>query len=332
MSKTANNTEIRIVGLRRSGNHAIINWLASHYKGKVCFLNNVKPLMNPFLSFDKSVLAFNKNFYQDFNINDEREGKFSKKDCLIYNYEDQPLKQIFHKKFEKNHQKFVGKSKRSYNVLILRDPYNLFASRIFRSKDEEKAISEIKVIKLWKNYAREYVGKTKYLGKNKIVINYNFWFSNENYRREIEKELGLKPNDTKIKEVINIGRGDSKGSSFDGMKFNGKANKMKVLERWKSLIDNKFYRIILVDKELNRLSNKIFGKNQESENIRGNIYPNLKIITKIKVILGSKSQYRLVRIIRIKTKQIINNVDRLIGIFGIFLKKRFPKVYYQLKK
>lgn len=33
-----------------------------------------------------------------------------------------------------------------------------------------------------------------------------------------------------------------------------------------------------------------------------------------------------------KTSSVINNIDRWIEIFGIFLKKRFPKVYYQLKK
>ena len=322
MNKIINNIEIRIVGLRRSGNHAIINWLASHYNRKICFLNDVKPITNPFLTFKKNTIIFNKDFYKEFNIDKEKCGKFSKKKCLMYSYEDESLKNIFHKNFKKNHDKFVGKSKKIYNIIILRDPFNMFASRFALNYHSRKKnfLKEFKIRELWKSYAREYLGETDYLGKNKITINYNLWFSNNNYRRSIENKLGLKPNDEKIREILNFGN----GSSFDGMKFNGDANKMKVLERWKILANDEIYKFILKDKQLIKYSNKIFGKIPETENIikkeRLQNINHFYIKIKIRVLsLGI-------------IEDIINYFNQKIGIFGIFLKKHHPRTYFLLKR
>jgi len=184
-------------------------------------------------------------------------------------------------------------------------------------------LKEIEAKKLWKSYAKEYLGKTNYLGENKIVINYNLWFSSKNYRNNIEKKLGLEPNDKKINEVLDIGR----GSSFDGIKFNGKANKMKVLERWKLLADNAFYKTVLKDKELIKLSNKIFGKIPETEKI---IKSKISKIQRLKII--KKLLYLKIKDIIKITKKIIACINNTIGAFGMFLKKHFPRLYYKSRK
>ena len=49
---------------------------------------------------------------------------------LIYSYEDFPLDQVASDKFEHNHDLYLGKSAIRYDLLIIRDPFNLFASRL----------------------------------------------------------------------------------------------------------------------------------------------------------------------------------------------------------
>jgi hypothetical protein len=43
-----NRNEWRAVGMSRSGNHAIIQWLLAQAKGRTCFLNCTEPKNNPF--------------------------------------------------------------------------------------------------------------------------------------------------------------------------------------------------------------------------------------------------------------------------------------------
>ena len=179
MSDIINEVEIRVAGMRRSGNHAIINWLVSHYNDSVCFLNNCE-IGNPLVNYGKDSLdKFNGNSLFDFEK--EGQGDFRKKDCLIYSYEDKLLEDIFTEHFNDNHNKWLGKSKYRYDVLILRDPFNMFASRLFRwSRTKEFIFRSKKDSALWKSYAREYLGRTSLLSHNKIVINYNRWLITKN--------------------------------------------------------------------------------------------------------------------------------------------------------
>ena len=43
-----NENEIRVVGMSRSGNHAIINWILQGIRGPYCFLNCAEAGHNPF--------------------------------------------------------------------------------------------------------------------------------------------------------------------------------------------------------------------------------------------------------------------------------------------
>jgi len=273
-----NSKEIRIVGLQRSGMHSIINWIILQHPGFVCFLNDVSPKRNPFLT-TKSDIKYNsfigkfRNGSIEWNkpgdkplldLEREKSGQLSKKDCLIYNYEDRYFKDVFTKDFEKNHDRWVGKSLKRYDILIHRDAFNFFASRLkwmdYHSRDLRNSLNNAEnrdiLINLWKAYAAEYMGETNHLTNNKIVINYNLWFSSTKYRKSLAKRLQLEFTDKGTGCISDIGF----GSSFDGEKFNGKASEMKVLERWKKFEDNQFYRDIFKDKKLIEISNKIFGE------------------------------------------------------------------------
>src|SRR4051812_21851371 len=85
-----NQREFRVVGMSRSGNHAIVNWMLARASGRTCFLNCAEPGFNPFetcrpLGDDEPGYV---SSYPGFDIAAERLGKLSQKDLLIHSYED----------------------------------------------------------------------------------------------------------------------------------------------------------------------------------------------------------------------------------------------------
>ncbi len=260
-----NEVDIRVAGLQRTGNHAIINWLYSQYSEPKCYLNGVEAGLNPFITFSKkgTVRQFDKNFYKKIHINAERFGFFSRKALLIYYFEDDPLEQVFSDRFERYHDRWVGASAKRFDVLVLRDPFNLFASRIgreegaggqklsFGSPGERELL-----ISLWKNYAREFLGETSFARHNKVIVNYNRWFSDKSYRAELAAVFGLTLEKDKVDEVLAVGG----GSSFDRTSYDSNASEMKVLERWRNFKDDAFFRGLFKDEELLVFSRRIFGE------------------------------------------------------------------------
>jgi len=208
--------------------------------------------------------------------------------CLLYSYEHKNITETTNGDFVDNsvtdRDLFIGNSRNKYVVLILRDVFNWLASVLLnprknnsnrlnqypehymseKGKDWEKHASVIPIknyisaknlIKLWKEYANEFLGKTNYLPKGTIFISFNQWFYDKDYRINIANQLNLKNSDFAL---------DFTGSEggFDGRKFNfGGARDMKVLERWKFFKDNFIYHEILDScPEVRELSNKIFGR------------------------------------------------------------------------
>lgn len=48
MNPPINQRELRLTGMSRSGNHALLEWLYSQAPGRVCFLNCTEGKNNPF--------------------------------------------------------------------------------------------------------------------------------------------------------------------------------------------------------------------------------------------------------------------------------------------
>ena len=261
-----NQKEIRFVGLRRTGNHAVINWIAQQEPGKVQHLNNLIPAENPF----RYKYEHLRDYYPDHGKQAERYrqeaiGNFVKKDCLIYSYEDFSLPQIASKSFERKHDIYLGKTGKRYDILLLRDPFNLIASRLKSEMMGVRAKSQ-NVVELWIDYAKEFLGETNYLKLNKVCVNYNRWAGDQDYRREIAEQLELEFSDRGLYEVRKLGG----GSSFDGVKFDGDARKMDVLNRWKKFKDDPAYRQLVNNGELIAYSEKIFGHLPGTEELRKN--------------------------------------------------------------
>ena len=184
---------IVVHGMKRSGNHAIINWLKAH--DRFIFFNNVIPIAS-ILRGEKMIPPS-----EDFTLWLQRNllprnlqfayflMKFAlRKRSLIVSLEDHDL-QV---------RPFLKIPCDVTNILIMRDPYNLFSSRIRKASLVENPAypkhtgpAMNRVLKLWKSHAREYLGLTNHL-ENKVCIYFNSWFSNRDYRKSISRKLNIK--------------------------------------------------------------------------------------------------------------------------------------------
>ena len=246
--------------MSRSGNHAIIQWLLAQAEGRVCFLNCAEPKNNPFcwarpLGTGLPYVANDPSFHWE----EERAGVFSPKDYLLHSYEDCFLGMFRRGPWEKQHDAWVGPSASRCDILILRDPFNLFASRL---KCGIGRIPPQTVARMWKQHARQFLGVQQYLPNPTVVISYNRWFSRKSYRRQIAEQLGLRFSDRGFHKVSDT----AGGSSFDGLRFRHRAVRMKVLERWKTMADDNAYRS-LFDDEIVTLSQAAFGPSPAADRL-----------------------------------------------------------------
>ncbi|MBD3407266.1 MAG: hypothetical protein GF411_14190 [Candidatus Lokiarchaeota archaeon] len=227
--------------LKRGGQHAIILWIAKQMHRKVLFINNA--MGDPY----KTPIWEHGRQYPDFvnaikSRRDTKRFKSTRKYGLFTNYEDAHIKQI-----SNNINRFIGPTNIMKNIIILRDPFNLAASRERRGIPEHRH----NYIDLWKTHAKEYLDITKYLN-NKYKINFNSWVSDINYRKKVSNDLCDIWNDDGLNFVSKFGR----GSSFDGR--NKAGQELKVLERWK-LYKNLSWFMDKFDDETHYLSKLIFG-------------------------------------------------------------------------
>jgi hypothetical protein len=254
-----NSASFRIYALRRSGHHAILNWIRAHIPGRHCLLNDCIPGKNPLASCSRgnSVISAPTGEHYRLLWRLEQSGWRAKKGTLLYNYEDTDFSQ-----YQPNaalEQSQLGKSGSAKSILILRDPFNQFASKLRWARGDilTPSIESVEQLPaLWKTYAREALGETEFL-PNRTVINYNDWFLSREYRDRLGPELGFSNQDHTIKQVARFGP-TTWGDSFDGLKYDGNADQMKVLERWKEYADDNFYRSLFDDPELRSLSLRLF--------------------------------------------------------------------------
>jgi len=247
-------------GLKRSGNHAIIGWLRAHAR----FIAwNDCIAIQPILSGMRTIPP-PEDFRTWWRKKVLRRPRLlqllSPTHAFIASMEDHELSiRLFH-----------NVPCQTTNILILRDPFNLFSSRIrFASKvDKPFAFPRDsgpymqRVVHLWKAHAREYLGLTDHL-ENKVCIFFNSWFTNENYRKSLSRDLQLKFTDRGFSRVAHNGG----GSSFDGQNFDGNNTKMDVLNRKIHLTDKEklLLNTILEDEELQDLNRRIIAMNQQRE-------------------------------------------------------------------
>lgn len=244
-----NQLELHVTGMSRSGNHAIVDWIFAQSDGPKALLNCAEGKTNPFLS--KRPLEDGRGWRAapEIDIAAEEAGHLSEKRLLVHTYEDSWLAHAFSRTFEDNHDVWVGPSTRRIDVLILRDPFNLFASRMRMGAGLTLHVAR----RMWKQHARE-AFRPRYMRHDPLVILYNRWRAEPGYRRELARRLGLALTDEGIERVPAC----NGGSSFDGAAFDGRASRMAVTQRWRSYVGDERYEA-LFDAEMAELSAALFG-------------------------------------------------------------------------
>lgn len=258
--------EFRVYAMKRSGHHAVMSWLMAHFSGPVYFLNNCSFRHEELFSStrvgtfsracefggrvsvflrDGTVVRRVEHLRKDTLLDRPRERletlirgerdtfaaiEFPTEwDAYVFNLEDFDLRHHAHVPFEAARR---GHAAAVHDVLVLRDPYNWLASRLKGGFPVDRT-----VIDAWVSQCREALGQTSYLS-DPLVVNYDRWFSEAEYRRELSARLGYAGPDPGIGETADFGG----GSSFSGFEFRNRAEQMDVLNRWKVLRDDREYR------------------------------------------------------------------------------------------
>lgn len=243
-----NRQVVRFVGLSRSGNHAVIGWVLQQITGRWCFWNCVEPKQSPAASArpmddGRRVVA------ADVDPEAEVEGPTVAKDWVLFSQEDTFLGPALGAEATRVQEEAVGRSHARTDVIILRDPFNLMASR---RRLGCSAISEVTALRIWKQHARA-VLQRRAAGGPVAGILYPLWARDAGYRRAIAAQLGLCGAETTIDRVASCGG----GSSFDGLTFDGRASEMPVLDRWRHFAEDASF-WALFDPQVRALCDQLF--------------------------------------------------------------------------
>jgi hypothetical protein len=223
---------IFIMGIRRSGNHAIASW--------------IRPQLN-----DDIVRYFNDHFYDTLSNDGESnrifnysyinkkmiilKGKYDVK-YNLFGLENQSIKN-YYENYNKWIVKINNKIKEDTNlngnipeknkkIIIIRNPWNNMASEIqWHYNGRRYNVPKNKLIDLWNEYYENFINNTD--EKLNFII-YDKWFIDRDYRENISKKLNLKYTD----ENLNLIEKTGNGSSFTKRMYNGHAQKMNVLNRY----------------------------------------------------------------------------------------------------
>jgi hypothetical protein len=260
-----NRRSMGVFSIRRSGHHAIVNWIRFQHPGRHCFLNDCKVGESPFAKSVRSNSVVGGWAGEHRYVNWERElrGRHAKKGLLIHNYEDGDLRRFSETVTREREVEWIGASRERSTLIVLRDPYNLLASRLkwFHGRGEVPTMERFGEFRaLWKLYAREMLGDTRWLPEA-LHVRYNDWFQSRVYRDELAARIGFVNRDVGVHEVARWGPALAKpAASFDGLRYDGNAQEMRVLDRWREFSTDPFFRAQFEDEELIALSARLFGE------------------------------------------------------------------------
>jgi len=250
-----------IFSLRRSGHHAVISWLEECYRATgitTVHINESEKIGHIPDPDDPQWQVFSA----DEIVTRAREEE-ELCNTLIVNYED--LSYIdsakiasYNDPYWRNH----GISTR--DTIVVRDWYNLVASRIRKSANDRRngeyplldTISWDDLAALWIEHNRLH-SKT---GDDGLTwINFNHWRKDSGYRAQLATSFGLK-NSPKIDAVSSFGG----GSSFDGTTHDGNAQEMQLDTRWEQLDDElyaQYLAVLAMDQSevIDTLNKDLFG-------------------------------------------------------------------------
>ena len=230
---------IYIVGLRRSGIHLVANWVASQFTDSYV-QNNANLLM----------------------LHNSPPTALLEAQAQVIVLEDHPATETLARIRDDNKLKeTLGDDHQEHRVLLLRDPYNMAASRIKHYdllSAKGRWIDKRGALGMWVQYAEEFQKDRPVVG-----ILYNRFVIDKEYREELSARIGGTFSDTAMDKVDPNGL----GSSFDGLKFQGRGSEMKTDERWREYQHIQAFKDMFTP-EVENLVTDIFGELINREDIK----------------------------------------------------------------
>lgn len=249
-----------VFALRRSGHHAVIAWIEDCYRDSGAIPAHVNEDEHNGHVLDESdptwrvydadkIISIANSIDKNFKV-------------LIVNYEDLAYSEKYHINAY-NDPAWQEVSFKRCDTIIIRDWYNLVASRLKRISDDRKSgsYSLFETIN-WNSLAEMWIEQANLLANQHDpdlkCINFNRWRTDKSYRELLAASFGL-VNAPISNKVPNYGG----GSSFDGTKYDGKANKMNLSKRWSEIdsdMQMEFKKIInsAYKETINELNKEIF--------------------------------------------------------------------------
>jgi hypothetical protein len=232
--------EILVFGMRRSGNHAVIQWMLGLLSDRMPDVRDKCVVWR--------VLVNNQPLPLDRDPLPPYMGE-TPLDTQVVTFESRDV--FFDLGLDATRRRLPSRKK----LVILRDPFNWMAS--LRAiphlwNGDESAFDE--QVDLWTKYARTFFVERPDLARG---VNFNEWFSSEDYRRELTGYLEEPFSDLGLNWINGPAQG-GQGSSFNFAEYDGRAQEMDILGRWKAL-DDACRRKFDDKPELRELSSKIFN-------------------------------------------------------------------------
>lgn len=221
-----------VVGLRRSGNHAFINWFASQSHGPVFFFNNVDVNLSP-LERQK----------REFFFNDVRNTP-----TLLFSYEDKEITDVLGGGLAEFMSHFDSQIVETGLAIVIRDPKNMLASRFKKWPGElEDSLKWKNVLKRYREHLNLATSRTCNMDGFQVVsVFYDKLCGSQDYRDRLSADLGIKQGSKGLNSVTPYGH----GSSFDLVNADGNASIMDVGSRWQYFSHDQCFQDILKTDEM----------------------------------------------------------------------------------
>lgn len=214
-----------IIGARRSGIHLVADFVLSQFS-PACIYNECPPMGNP-----------GRQPANILPLGDPPADPHQPLEALGLIFEDHDLDRVANRTVEQ----FTGSARALWTLLVIRDPWNMLASRLKWQQfgRAPELCDPVRGRDLWLEYAMEATGRSSKLGDRKnghvVPVLFNQFVRDDaagfRYRRYVAGQLDLPLGARGIRGVPGFGG----GSSWDRTHYDGRGHKMQVQDRWKQL-------------------------------------------------------------------------------------------------
>lgn len=229
-----------VMGMRRSGNHLAINWILEQAEGSAIFFNNINPGRLP----------------ETARMTEYRLRLTNRAPRIVFSYEDASVAQVLGGPLADVLEQAAARGVGVRFALILRDPYNLFASRL--RKWPERFADHDAVAAQTALYAEHAALATAprpiWRDAPLVPVFYNDLVQDPAARTGMAEALGIRPGNRGLGTVPVYGH----GSSFDGMGGRGDDMRAQVFSRWQEMAADPAFQTILRDPAIQRAGETLF--------------------------------------------------------------------------